>query len=342
MTENAYTVIIVGAGPGGLAVAGALLDEGLPAEQMLVLDRGVVGQAWLDYPEDTHLLSTSVGKDDENMVAGVKTAEVFPNIPHPSHILYQKYLQHVVEKRDIPVRRDTTVEKVVFDQNDKQFYLYLRDDGVLSSKYVVWAAGMFSRPKEELDMEGCYIHYARLPYLDDINATEITVVGSANGASGVVIQLAQPERKIRLIVSREYKVPDPIDCLWKENMQLVKEMEMQGLVEIVEHFRVKRIYKDGDKYFLESEDGRKLDSPDRPIICTGFLPNIDPIKDLVTELCEEHETFLGMDDAHQSERQPGLYIAGVAGRKLHEDGGIASFRQFGPLIAKDIIKKLRT
>ncbi len=342
MLEKTYTVIIVGAGPGGLSVAGALLDGGLPADQLLVLDRGEVGQAWLDYPEDTHLLSTSVGKDDENMIAGVRTAEVFPNIPHPSHILYQKYLQHVAEKRNIAVRRNAMVDNVVSDYKDNLFYVYLRDDGVLSTKFLVWAAGMYSRPNEKLDMEGCYIHYARMPYLDDIDAKEITVVGSANGASGVVMQLARPGRKITLVVSGEYKVPDPIDCLWKENMQFVKDLAMQGLVDIVEHFRVKRIYKDSDMYYLESEDSQKLTAKDRPIICTGFLPNVDPIKELVDEQCEDRETFLGMDDVHQSTRQPRLYLAGVVGRNFHQDGGIASFRQFGPIIAADILKKLKS
>lgn len=341
MSSEALSVVIVGAGPGGLAVAGALLEVGLSRQDLLVLDKGEVGQAWLDYPSDTRLLSESKQSKDDNQIAGVSTSEVFPNIPHPNHIMYQKYLDYVAQKLDIPVRRNTTVEKVVFDHDHKEFVLRLRDETNLRARFVVWAGGMYATPNEDMNMEGCFIHYAKMPYLEDVEADEVTVVGSSNGASGVVMMLAKPGRVVRLVVSREYTIPEPIDCLWKENMQFVKELENQGLVTIVEHFRVKRIYKDGDKYFLESEDGQKLTAADRPIICTGFHPNIEPIKDLVTEFCEDRETRIEMDEAHQSKKQAGLYLAGVIGRLENDNGFIVSFREFGKPIAQSIISQLR-
>lgn len=340
MTSQLYSVIIVGAGPGGLSVAGALLDAGLKKEELLVLDKGAVGQAWLDYPADTRLLSESSPTKDDNEIAGVSTSEVFPNIPHPNHIMYQKYLDHVAKVRQIPVETDVTVEKVLFDEATQTFVIELRDERQLRAKHVVWAAGMYYTPNDEMNMEGCSIHYAKLPYIEDIDAKEVTVVGSANGASGVVMLLAQPGRKITLVVSREYLIPEPIDCLWKENMQFVKDMEKQGLVEIVENFRVKQIYKENDTYVLESEKGQKLTTPERPIICTGFLPNIAPIELLVNVSCEDRETQVELDDSHQSVRQPGLYLAGVIGRLAHDNGFIVSFREFGEPIAKSIMGKL--
>jgi putative flavoprotein involved in K+ transport len=338
MTEH-FPVIIVGAGPGGLSVAAALVDQGLSPEELLVIDRGDIGQAWLDYPEDTHLLSESSPTKDDNMIAGVSTSEVFPNIPHPSHVMYQKYLKHVADKKHVTVRPDTAVQEIIYDHASQVFRLQLRNEDVLTAQYVVWAAGMYSRPNENLDMDGCYIHYARMPYMDDITASEITVVGSANGASGVVMQLARPGRVLTLVTSREYKVPQPVDCLWKENMQFVKNLEMAGLVKIVEFFRVKRIYKDGEQYFLESEEGKKLTAKDKPIICTGFLPNIGAVQNLVSEFCVERETFLNLDDSHQSKDQPGLYLAGTIGRLEHDEGFIRNFREFAPKIAKDILAK---
>ncbi len=338
MSHHLYTVVIVGAGPGGLSVAAALLEAGFHPEDIVVVDRGEVGQAWLDYPADTHLLSESSPAKDDNEIAGVRTSDVFPNIPHPSHLMYQKYLDYVAQVKKIPVKKNTTVESVVFNPEHKEFALNLRGDGYLTSKYVVWAAGMYYTPNENLDMEGCYIHYAKLPYLDDIDAKEITVVGSANGASGVVMQLARPGRKVTLVVSREYQIPMPIDCLWKENMKFVQDMEREGLVDIVEHFRVKRIYKEEERYYLESEDGKKLSSPEKPIICTGFLLNIEPVASLVDEVVEDREHHVDIDPDHQSKKQPGLYFAGVIGRFPGDTGFIISFREFGEPIAQSILE----
>jgi len=334
-----YEVIIVGAGPGGLSVAGALLDHGIDSKKLLVLDRGLAGQAWLDYPADTHLLSASSADKDDNKIAGVDTSEVFPNIPHPSHVMYQKYLDHVVNRRHIPVRPHTTVESVVFNPEQKVFVLNLRDESMLCCNHLVWAAGMYSTPNEDMNMEGCYIHYAKMPYLNNLDAKEVTVVGGANGATGIVMAVAQPGRKVNMLVSQDYEVPQPVDCMWKENMVFVKNLGKQGLVNIIENFRVKRIYKKDDTYFLESEDGKVMESADKPIICTGFHPNIEPVKSMVAEYCEDHETRLTLDEHHQSTLQQGLYFAGVIGRLEHDSGFIVSFRDFGEPIAKSILKK---
>lgn len=339
MTTHTYEAIIVGAGPGGLTVAASLLDHGCDPKDLLVVDRGEVGQAWHDYPVETHLLSESAPNKDDNKIAGVDTSEVFPHIPHPSHIMYQKYLEHVAKVRHIPVQENCMVESVVFNPAKQEFVLNLRDESMLVCRHLVWAAGMYDTPKEDLDMEGCYIHYAKLPYLNDLDAKEVTVVGSANGASGVVMAVARPGRKVKMVVSKSYEIPQPIDCLWKENMQFVKSLERQGMVEIIENFRVNRIYKKDDRYFLESEDGKVIDSVDKPIICTGFHPNIEPVKSMVSDYCEDHETRLKLDEFHQSMQQPGLYFAGVVGRLEHDSGFIISFREFGEPIAKHILKK---
>jgi thioredoxin reductase len=338
-SPETHQVIVVGAGPGGIAVAAALKDKGI--DDLLVLDKGCVGQAWLDYPEDTHLLSGSDPGHDENMIADVPTSDVFPNIPHPSHVMYQKYLEHVAEVKKIEVRKDTQVETVIYNNDTKQFVIMDKMGQEFVAQYVVWAAGMYTTPNEDMDSEGCYIHYARVPYLSGITAPEVTVVGSANGASGVVLQVARPGHRVTLVTSHEYTVPQPIDCLWKEQMQFVMELKNQGLVKIVENFRVKRVYFDPEQkvFVLESEDGTTLTSPQRPILCTGFLANIKPIKELITEYSKDHETLVDLSETHEARKTPNLYLAGVVGKLDHEQGFIRHFRNFGPVIADDIKKK---
>jgi cation diffusion facilitator CzcD-associated flavoprotein CzcO len=337
-----HTVIVIGAGPGGLAVAADLLAAKI---DVIVLEKGDIGQSWYIYPTDTHLLSESTerpGHHDENMIAGVPTSEVFPNMPHPSHLMYQKYLEHVAEKKQLPIEKNVEVVSVMFNPDLKEFVVTLRDDRRITSRFVVWAAGMYSTPNEDLDCAGAYIHYAHMPYLEKLEGDEFTVVGSANGASSVVLELAKPGRKVNLVVSHTYEVPQPIDCLWKEQMQFIQELEKQGLVTITENFRVKRIYDlpDEKKFVLESETGQKMKVNSRPIVCTGFSPNIGPINELVEVSHADHDPLLVLDKAHQSKKQPGLYVGGAIGKFQHEEGFIRFFRDFGKVITLDIQQKL--
>ncbi len=345
---NSHTVAIIGAGPGGLAVAADLTDRHI---ENTIFEKGDVGQSWLIYPSDTHLLSESTerpGHHDENMIANVPTSEVFPNIPHPNHIMYQKYLEHVAKEKKLKIERDFEVKDVTYNPEMKKFVITNTHDEHYVADFVVWAAGMYSTPNEDMDAAGAYIHYAHMPYLGEVTSDEVTVVGSANGASSVVLEVAKPGRLVNLVVSHKYEIPMPIDCLWKEQMAFIQDLERQGLVKIIEDFRVKRIYEKPiespdqteRKFVLESETGHQMTVPSRPIICTGFQPNIEPIKEMVDVVHQDHDALLDMDQHHQSKKQPGLYIAGAIGKFDHESGFIRFFRDFGKEIGKDIERQL--
>lgn len=339
---TSHTVVIIGAGPGGLAVAADLVDRGI---ECVVFERGEVGQSWLIYPSDTHLLSESTereGHHDENMISDIPTSEVFPNIPHPNHLMYQKYLQHVADVKKLPVQVGVEIKTVIFNPEMKKFLVTTTTNEEFLADFVVWAGGMYSTPDDDMDSSGAFIHYANMPYLDNVDETEVTVVGGANGASSVVLQVAKPDRKVNLVVSKPYTIPMPIDCLWKEQMAFIQQLEKQGLVKIIENFRVKRIYERAEekKFVLESEQGEELVVPARPIICTGFLPNVGPVANLVDIKKSDHQELLEINEAHESQKTPGLYIAGTVGKLDHESGFIRHFRDFGKVIGDDIEKKL--
>lgn len=333
MSENYHNCIIVGAGPGGLSCAIHLLETGV--KDVLILDRGQVGQSWLDYPPETRLLSESGKEKDENMIASIPVWEFIENVPHPSHTMYQKYLSEVAQQKKLQINEGTDVISVTYDSEKKLFSLTTNYQ-LLTTSYLVWATGMYATPNEQLACSGCFIHYSRIQDWKHIKEDNVTVIGGANGASEVVIQLAQPGRKVRLICSSPFEVPQPIDCLWKENRQLIKDLQNQGLVQVIENFRVKKIYHDDLEFIIESNETKILRSPTRPIVCIGFLPNIEPVRGLVDIKIDGHDQFLGIDASHQSTKTPHLFFAGTIGKLTHDDGFIRSFREFGKTIAQKI------
>lgn len=334
MRAQSHLVIIVGAGPGGLSTALQLKTTG--HQDIKILDRGEVGQSWLDYPPETRLLSESSKEKDENSIAGIPVGDVVPNISHPTHTMYQGYLKKVAIQSDLDISSGVDIISVSYDQNTQEFVLHTVAKDIYRAKYLIWATGMYSTPDEQMACSGCFIHYSRIQDWKHISEAEVTVVGGANGATEVVIQLAQPGRKIRLVTSKNYDVPEPIDSLWKENRKLVKDFEKEGLVEIVENFRVKRIYHEEVDFVIEGMEGQRLDSPTRPIVCIGFLPNTEPVKELVDTTLNGHDTLLGLDVSHQSKKTPGLFFAGTIGKLDPEHGFIRHFRDFGSAIAKQI------
>jgi putative flavoprotein involved in K+ transport len=332
-------IIIVGAGPGGLAVGAALRDAGIPASDLLILDKGEVGQAWLDYPAETHLLSESAEDFDHNMIANIPLKEVFPHIPHPSHVMYQRYLQEVVAQKELPIWTYTEIKKVTFDDEQNRFSLRTTDQRELECQWLIWAAGMFSTPSDDLESQKCYIHYAKVPDFESYPGKDLTVVGSGNGASGVVMALAKPGRFVRLLVPRTYDIPEPIDCLWKENMQFVKELELQGLVDIVPEFRVKTITKAKDGYLVTSTTDQEMVVPTKPIVCVGFEPTVGPLGEMVGCSLNGHDWALELTTEKEAKQQAGLFLAGTLGRREPEEAFIREFRNFGPIIAKAIKKR---
>lgn len=334
MQEEFHQVILVGAGPGGIAIASDLKKAGI--KDFLMLEKGVVGQSWQDYPPETRLLSESSPTKDENQVGGISVTTVLPNIPHPSHAMYQRYLQTVVEKNQLPVQEHCSVNTVVVDSQTQEFILQTENEKTYRCQFLVWAAGSYSTPNESLSDKHCFIHYSRIQDWKHITDSVVTVIGGANGATEVVLQLASPGRKIRLLTTR-FEIPLPVDCLWKENRVLVREFEKQGLVEIIEDFRVKSIQHDESQFIITSESGATLYSENKPIVCIGFLPSVGPIASLVTTRIEGHDTFIDLNDAHESAKQPRLFLAGTVGR-LHsgEDGFIRHFSHYGETIVPKI------
>jgi len=339
MQEEFHQVLLVGAGPGGIAIASDLIKTGL--KDVLILEKGVIGQSWQDYPPETRLLSESNAQNDENQVGGIPVSSVLPNIPHPSHAMYQRYLQTVVQKNQIPVVEHCTVSTVSLDPQTQEFILQSDDQKVFRSQFLIWAAGTYLTPNESLSDKSCFIHYSRIQDWKHITDPVVTVIGGANGATEVVLQLAAPGRKIRLLTTH-FDIPLPVDCLWKENRVLVKEFEKQGLVEIIEDFRVTSVHHDTTQFIIESETGKTLYSENRPIVCIGFLPSIGPIESLVASRMEGHDQLLDLTESHESTKQPRLFLAGTLG-KLHagEDGFIRHFSHYGGSIVAQIQSYLK-
>jgi len=97
-----YRIAIIGAGAAGVGMSIALQQLGLDNEDMVVLDKGKIGQSFLNWPKSTRTITPSFttngfGMPDINAVS-TETSPAFTfNEEHISGETYADYLKTVAE-----------------------------------------------------------------------------------------------------------------------------------------------------------------------------------------------------------------------------------------------------
>ena len=189
-------VVIVGAGPCGLAAAVAARESGL---SHVVLDRGCITESLTHYPYYMTFFSTA----ERLEIGGVPFT--IPE-PKPTRREALAYYRHVVAHHGLKVRQYEEVTKVVRpDEGRSGFVVHTRGrdghEGRLACRAVVIATGGFGEPNrlelERGDPDGRVIHYYKDPY--PFFDQDVTVVGGGNSAAEVALELFRNGVRVRMV-----------------------------------------------------------------------------------------------------------------------------------------------
>lgn len=144
-------VLIVGAGPAGLGAALAL--DTIDNLTFGIVDRGAVGQTFLDWPDQQKFLTPSF---TSNGFAGVDLNAIHPSTSpahslgtdYPTGVEYATYLRGVVRHFALPVLENTDVHSVTrYDSPDGGGYVASTSRGPVPTRAVIWASGEFRNPQ---------------------------------------------------------------------------------------------------------------------------------------------------------------------------------------------------
>ena len=132
-------VAIVGAGPAGLGVARVLRDLAIP--DVWVLERGQIGQSFLDWPAETRLLTPSFpgnvfGVTDLNAISFDSSPGWSLRNEHPSGPAYAKYLEYAADAFGLNVQCGVDVAQI--DPVDAGFVVQT-NHGAFKADFVIWA-----------------------------------------------------------------------------------------------------------------------------------------------------------------------------------------------------------
>ncbi|MBN13261.1 MAG: monooxygenase [Opitutaceae bacterium] len=344
MSESAFDVAIVGAGPAGLGCALALQEVGV--ERLVVLDSQKVGASFERWPEEMRLITPSFHSNpffatDLNAVSPRTSPGDLFGTEHLSGKQYAAYLAAVVEHYALPVREHCPVHQLrsYFDG----FELEVHGETIRAS-FVIWATGEFSFPDVEPfpGADLCRIA-SQVGSWKELEGDDFAVIGGYESGMDAAYHLAARGSKVKVLSRGEpWKIDDPdpsvaLSPFTKERLGRIARalpecIELHGEREVIE------VVRDNEGYRVMTLDGDSVVSSQAPILATGFESGIKRQIASFFEWEGEKPVFSEVDS---STLYPNLFYSGPS--LVHRDSKfcfIYKFRARFGVIAREIGERL--
>lgn len=199
-----HDVIIIGAGPSGLAVAMCLQAKGI---RPYVLDREQrVGSAWARHYDRLHL---HTARNNSNLPIHPMPKE-WPRYVPRAQVL--EYLDEYAARLDVPPVLDCAVNQI---EDTADGWRVSHDKGVEMARSVVLATGFADTPKSadwpgQNTFPGPILHSRDYRRPSDLPGQRILIVGFGNSGGEIAIDLVENGRDVTMAVR------SPVNLLPKE------------------------------------------------------------------------------------------------------------------------------
>lgn len=345
-------VAIIGAGASGVGIGVALKRFGV--ENFALLERENVGAAFEKWPAEMRFITPSFpsnpfGCPDLNAVAPEISVAVDVGREHPSGPQYAAHLRNVVASFELPVQNGIEVRGLQAEENqdDGPFFRLQTTQGTMCARFVVWAAGEFSTPREHLfpGAELC-MHNSRIEAYGALQGDEFVVVGGYESGIDAAVHLAGHGKRVRVFDSHAIRCAlgfDPSVTLSPYTRERLEGALESGLVELCDNTKIARVEKNGAVFCVVADDGRAFFSSSAPILATGFESSLQAIAPLF-EWNSRGDAELSEND--ESVKTRGLFVCGPSLRHLDAQGEalifcfIYKFRGRFPIVAQTIAARL--
>ena len=287
-------VIIIGAGPIGLACGIAAKKKGL---DYVIIEKGVLVNSIYHYPQNMTFFSTS----DRLEIGEIP---FISHNPKPTRAEALEYYRRVTLAWDLKVHLYEDVKR--FDVG-KQGFTVQSSKGEYSAKNIVLATGFYDLPYL-LNVKGESLpkvtHYYKEPH--PYFGMDLLVVGAANSAVDVALETYRKGAKSVTLVIREKEIgknvkywarPDIVNRIEEGSIRAYFESEIEEI--LPESVRIKT-------------PNETLCIPnDFVLAMTGYQPDFSLLKSLgVTFHSDEFQTPVYNEKTMES-NQKGVYLAGV-------------------------------
>ncbi|MCT1796051.1 NAD(P)/FAD-dependent oxidoreductase [Helcococcus kunzii] len=297
-----YKIIVIGAGAAGIGVATTIKHFGFKNEDFCVIERGEIGESFLNWPEETRFITPSFttngfGFVDINAVIPDTSPAYTFEKEHLSGKEYAKYLQMGAEYYELPIMENTEVLSIEKTSDDK--YVLKTNNEDFEAKYIIVATGEFQNPNKSIIKGYEYaIHYGEVSSFSDFKDGEYCVIGGNESGVDALVNLVENSNKVNLFTNSfgpNEDNPDPSVSLspitktrlYNLNKEKYNVHEGKKLIEIV---------KLDDGYNLIFDDNTNYFTKNKPILSTGFNPCVHEIKGDIFEYNNEGLPIVSIED----------------------------------------------
>lgn len=315
-------VIIVGAGPIGLATAIELKRRNIPAK---IIERGCLVNSIYHYPKDMTFFSTS-----ERLEIG--DVPFISHNPKPTRREALEYYRRSAESYDLDIHLYEEVQDITGKDQD---FTVKTDKGNYQASKVIVATGFYDIPKmmgipgEELDKVKHYYDEAHAYAWQDM-----LVIGGGNSAVDAALETYRSHANVTLAV-RDSQIKDSVKYWVKPDIEnRLKNDEITGYF----NTEVKEIKP--TEVVLETPEGIETIPNDFVLAMTGYQPNFELMTKFGIELSDDEDKMPLYDEESLETNRKGMYVAGVVCGGMDTSSlFIENTRIHAEHIAEDIQKK---
>ena len=297
-----YDVLIIGAGPIGIACAIACKKKRLSYK---VIEKGALTNSIYNYPLNMTFFSTS----EKLEIDGIP---FISNNPKPTRNEALEYYRRVSTSNNLNIN---LYEKIVSVKKAGNNFELVSEKNKYSAHNVIISTGFFDIPQllnvpgEHLEKVDHYYKEAH-PFV----MQKVIVVGASNSSVDAALEIWRKGADVTMVV-RGSEIGERVKYWVKPDIEnRIKE----GSIKAFFNSEIREIRK--KEVVIDTPKGEKTLSNDFVIALTGYRPNFEFLEKLGVKLSEDGKKLPSYDPKTMESNIPGLYLAGVicGGMETHK------------------------